>query len=201
MANGEPISSGRISGSKLESSEAISRASGLEGETISPSIAAMSRPRPKEWLETEPPAVSVGWSEHMHETVILCSWLSLVSTRDDPRVDLAGLDVGHADVVEDDVLVLQQRQPLGRGLAARALLAQRGRIDILRAHRPRRRRRIRHRRRRSDGRGRGGGRGRGVGRVLEQAVGLVEAELVAAAELLGGAFDVGDPFAELARGR
>ena len=43
------------------SSEAISRASGLEGETISPSMAAMSRPRPKEWLETEPPAVSLGW--------------------------------------------------------------------------------------------------------------------------------------------
>jgi len=80
MANGEPISSGRIDGSKPESSEAISRASGLEGETISPSMAAMSRPRPKEWLETEPPAVSLGWSEHMHETVILCSWESLVST-------------------------------------------------------------------------------------------------------------------------
>ena len=43
----------------------------------------------------------------------------------------------------------------------------------------------------------GAARGRG-GRALEQLVGLVEPELVAAAELLGGAFDVGDPLAELA---
>ena len=52
---------------------------------------------------------------------------------------------------------------------------------------------------------RGGGRDRarrragcgGLGGVGEQLVGFVEAELVAAAVLLGGAFDVGDPFAEL----
>ena len=80
MAKGDPISSGRIDGSKLESSDAISRASGLDGETISPSMAAMSRPRPKAWLLIEPPAVNLSWSEHMHDTVILCSWLSLVST-------------------------------------------------------------------------------------------------------------------------
>ena len=40
----------------------------------------MSSPRPEKWLEIEPPAVNFEWSEHMHETVILCSWLSLVST-------------------------------------------------------------------------------------------------------------------------
>ena len=43
------------------------------------------------------------------------------------------------------------------------------------------------------GRGSGGLRGR---RRPQQAVGLVELELVAAAVLLGGALDVGDPFAE-----
>ena len=50
---------------------------------------------------------------------------------------------------------------------------------------------------------RGGGRGaarRGCGgRGAEQAVGLVELGLVAAAVLLGGALDVGDPVAELVR--
>ncbi len=80
MANGEPISFGRMSGFSAESSLATSRASGLPGPTISPSIAAMSAPRPKKWLETEPPAVNFEWSEHMHEIVILCSWLSFVST-------------------------------------------------------------------------------------------------------------------------
>jgi hypothetical protein len=40
----------------------------------------MSAPRPKWWLETDPPAVNFEWSEHMHEIVILCSWLSLVIT-------------------------------------------------------------------------------------------------------------------------
>ncbi len=80
MAHGEPISFGRMFGSSDESSLATSRAIALPGPTVSPSIAAMSTPRPKKWLETEPPAVNFEWSEHMHETVILCSWLSLVST-------------------------------------------------------------------------------------------------------------------------
>ena len=57
--------------------------------------------------------------------------------------------------------------------------------------------------RRAGGRGsRGGGgsgrRGRGAG-AAEQAVGLAEAQPVAAAVLLGGALDVGDPVAELVR--
>src|SRR5690349_13279932 len=40
----------------------------------------MSAPRPKWWFDTDPPAVNFEWSEHMHEIVILWSWLSLVST-------------------------------------------------------------------------------------------------------------------------
>ena len=32
------------------------------------------------WLETNPLVVIRGWSLHMHETTILCSWLSFVST-------------------------------------------------------------------------------------------------------------------------
>ena len=62
------------------SSEAISRASGLPGPTISPSIEAMSSPRPYAWLEIEPPAVNFEWSLHMQDTTILWSSLSLVST-------------------------------------------------------------------------------------------------------------------------
>ena len=69
-----------MSGCSEESSLATSRAIVLPGPTVSPSIAAMSSPRPKWWLDTEPPDVNFEWSEHMHETVILCSWLSLVST-------------------------------------------------------------------------------------------------------------------------
>ena len=45
----------------------------------------------------------------------------------------------------------------------------------------------------------GGAAGRGARALLEQPLRLVEAELVAAAVLLGGALDVGDPLAELAR--
>ena len=80
MANGEPISSGRMAVSNSISSEAISRASGLPGPTISPSIEAMSSPRPYAWLEIEPPAVNFEWSLHMQDTTILWSSLSLVST-------------------------------------------------------------------------------------------------------------------------
>ena len=76
-------------GSNCDSSDATSRASALPGLTISPSIEAMSRPRPNVWLETDPPAVRREWSLHMQETTILCSWLSLVDDRDDPRVDRA----------------------------------------------------------------------------------------------------------------
>ena len=59
-------------------------------------------------------------------------------------------------------------------------------------------RRARNRGRGSGGRD-GGRRGRGGGRLAEQAVGLAEAQPVAAAVLLGGALDVGDPVAELVR--
>ena len=57
----------------------------------------------------------LGWSEHMHETMILCSWLSFVSTADDPRVDPALLDVGDAVVVEHDVLVLSSASASASG--------------------------------------------------------------------------------------
>ena len=59
---------------------ASSRAAGLPELTISPSMEAMSTPRPWKWLEIEPPAVIFEWSEHMHEMLSLWSWLSLVST-------------------------------------------------------------------------------------------------------------------------
>ena len=73
IANGEPISSGRIAPSRSDSSDATSRASALPGLTISPSIDAISSPRPNEWFDTEPPAVNCEWSLHMQETTILCS--------------------------------------------------------------------------------------------------------------------------------
>ena len=54
IANGEPISFGRIAGRARTARVADLARGGLPGLTISPSIAAMSTPRPKWWFETEP---------------------------------------------------------------------------------------------------------------------------------------------------
>ena len=114
-----------------DSSLATARASGLPGPTISPSIAPMSMPRPKWWLETEPPAVNLSWSEHMHVTVILCSALSLVitaTTRGSMRPALmSAMPSGSSTTF----LFLQQRERLGVGRAARAVAAELGRVDRL----------------------------------------------------------------------
>src|SRR3954449_11009966 len=99
MAQGEPISLGRMPGFREESSLATSRAMGLPGLTGCPSMAAMSTPRPRGWVETERAVVDLGWaepgqggvgegrtvlnwgwSEQVQEMVSLWSGLSLVST-------------------------------------------------------------------------------------------------------------------------
>ncbi len=186
--------------SKLESSEAISRASGLPGETISPSIAAMSRPRPKAWLEIEPPEVNLEWSEHMHETVILCSWESLVSTPMTRGSILPALMSATPTSSSTMFLFSSSASPSGVGLpplpswpsvegstsSAATVPGGAGPPAAGAAGAT------------AAGAGAAGGGCGGVGGVLEEGVGFVEAELVAAAELFGGAFDVGDPFAELA---
>ena len=69
-----------MSASREDSSAATSCAAALSALTGTPSIAAMSMPRPKWWLLTEPPAVSLEWSLHMQLTVILCSSESLDRT-------------------------------------------------------------------------------------------------------------------------
>ena len=80
IANGLPISLGRIDGSSSARCDAISRASKFDALTGTPSIAAMSTPRPRWWLDTEPPVVNFGWSDSVAEIVSLWSWLSLVRT-------------------------------------------------------------------------------------------------------------------------
>jgi hypothetical protein len=81
IANGLPISLGRIDGSRSIRCEAISRASKFDALTGTPSIAAISTPRPRWWLETEPPVVNFGWSDSVAEIVIL--WFSLSFVRTD----------------------------------------------------------------------------------------------------------------------
>ena len=117
-----------------ESSLATSRASGLPGPTVSPSIAAMSTPRPKWWLETEPPAVNFEWSEHMHETVILCSWLSLVSTPTTRGSMRPALMSATPTVSSTTFLLLSSASAsgLGRAAGAGALAAELRRVDRLR---------------------------------------------------------------------
>ena len=88
---------------------------GCRGRRSRRRSAPMSMPRPKWWLETEPPAVNLSWSEHMHVTVILCSWLSLVSTATTRGSIRPALMSAMPSESKHDVLVVQQRERLGAG--------------------------------------------------------------------------------------
>ena len=125
-----------------------------------------------------------------HAQLDLVLLAELLEQRDHPRVDVAAAHVLLRVGVEHDVLVLEQR---GRG---RLLAAAAPACGLDRGGRRRCPGGGLDRRGRCGRRRRGGGRVAGLG---QQPLGLLEPQLVAAAVLLGGALDVGDPLAELVR--
>ncbi len=185
IAHGVPTSVGLISPVISAISVASSRAAGLPEFTISPSTRAMSMPRPSKWLDTEPPEVNWSWPVLITESSILCFSVSLSSSAiirgstDPSPTSFCASASSTRFLFSSSALAAASPPP---PTASAALPPAAGSIAA------------------GGGDDRGGGldrrRSAGGRRVLEQPLGRVELLLVAAAELLGGALDVGDPLAE-----
>ena len=182
IGNGVPTSVGRRSPVSAAISVASSRAAVLPGLTISPSTLRDVDPASDEVVGDRSAGgeLVVAGLDHRQLDLVLLG--ELVEHGEHPRVHGTVADVLLRVGVEDQVLVLEQRlaERVGaparrppRHAAAAPALAGVAAVD-----------------------GDGARGGRGLGLALEEFLGFLELLLVAPAELLGGALDVGDPFAE-----